>query len=215
MFRYRYGFMIVLFFACSSFLFSQIPADKAFSLLQDGNKRFVSGKLSKKNYNDEVKKLKDGQQPYAVILSCSDSRVAPEIVFDESLGKLFIVRIAGNVATPEAIGSVEYAVEHLGAKLIVVMGHSKCGAVSAALSGGEATPNIEKLLHYIEPAVEEAKTKKNDVDLLGSCVSINAKNQRSYLLQNSALLKGKVKAGEVKTLEAVYDLASGQVSFVK
>lgn len=202
-------FSLIIFVSIS--LFAQVPADQAINLLVAGNNRFVTGELMQKDYATEVQKLKDGQKPYAVILSCSDSRVAPEIVFDESLGKLFIVRLAGNVATPEAIGSIEYAVEHLGANLILVLGHAKCGAVSATVSGGEATPNIEKLISYIEPAVASARNEDGEADLLSRAIHFNVDLQVKNLTKNSQTLEHKHHSGSLQIIGAFYDLATGQV----
>ncbi|MBK7866995.1 MAG: carbonic anhydrase [Ignavibacteriales bacterium] len=183
--------------------------------LESGNARFLSGQFSKKDLLGEVKNLQNGQSPYAVILACSDSRVPPELVFDESLGKLFIVRLAGNVATPEAIGSIEYAVEHLHSQLIVVLGHSKCGAVTAAVNGGHTTPNIEKLIHYIEPAVNEAKSMGDIADMVQLCVDLNVKHQIKHLTEKSPLLEEKVASGALLIVGGVYDLATGQMKSVQ
>ncbi|GAB1351182.1 carbonic anhydrase [Ignavibacteriales bacterium] len=211
----RMKFVLFLIVCSTSLLFSQLSPDEALKYLESGNSRFVSGQISKKDLKSEIKNLQNGQSPYAVILSCSDSRVPPELVFDESLGKLFIIRLAGNVATPEAIGSIEYAVEHLGSQLVVVMGHSKCGAVTAAVNGGEMTPNIEKLIHYIEPAVKEAKTMREVPDLISECIDINVKLQAKNLMKNSRLLEEKVASGELKIVGGVYDLATGKVKITR
>ena len=211
----RMKFVLFLIVCSTSLLFFFFFPDEALKYLESGNSRFVSGQISKKDLKSEIKNLQNGQSPYAVILSCSDSRVPPELVFDESLGKLFIIRLAGNVATPEAIGSIEYAVEHLGSQLVVVMGHSKCGAVTAAVNGGEMTPNIEKLIHYIEPAVKEAKTMREVPDLISECIDINVKLQAKNLMKNSRLLEEKVASGELKIVGGVYDLATGKVKITR
>jgi carbonic anhydrase len=203
--------VLLIFFFSGTCLFSQVKPDDAMKLLMAGNSRFVSGKLDKKDMSGEIKKLTDGQSPYAVILSCSDSRVPPELVFDESLGKLFIIRLAGNVATPEAIGSIEYAVEHLGSQLVVVLGHSKCGAVTAAVNGGHTTPNIEKLIHYIEPAVKEGKSIGEVPDLVKVCVDLNVKHQIKNLFAHSQLLEEKGASGSLKIVGGVYELSTGEV----
>lgn len=207
----RLKLVLLFIFFSSSALFSQVGPDEALKYLKAGNSRFVSGKLNKKDFKGEVKSLQNGQSPYAVILACSDSRVPPELVFDESLGKLFIIRLAGNVATPEAIGSIEYAVEHLGSKLVVVLGHSSCGAVTAAVNGGEMTPNIEKLIDYIEPAVNEAKSIGDQVDMVQLCVDLNVKNQIKNLYKNSQMLEEKAASGELRIVGGIYDLSSGSV----
>lgn len=207
----RLKFVLLFVIIGSSFLFSQVGPDEALKYLRSGNSRFVSGKLDKKDFRGEVKNLQNGQSPYAVILACSDSRVPPELVFDESLGKLFIIRLAGNVATPEAIGSIEYAVDHLGSQLVLVLGHSKCGAVTAAVNGGHTTPNIEKLIHYIEPAVNEAKSIGEVPDLVKVCVDMNVKQQIKNLFAHSHLLEEKAASGSLKIVGGVYELSTGEV----
>lgn len=211
----RLKFTLLFLFISSSFLFSQVGPEEALKYLESGNSRFLSGQLNKKDLIGEVQNLKNGQSPYAIILACSDSRVPPELVFDESLGKLFIVRLAGNVATPEAIGSIEYAVEHLHSQLIVVLGHSKCGAVTAAVNGGHTTPNIEKLIHYIEPAVNEAKSMGEVPDMVEVCVDLNVKHQIKNLLEKSPLLEEKSASGSLLIVGGVYDLATGQIKGIQ
>ncbi len=110
----------------------------------------------------ERPELAEGQHPYAIVLACADSRVAPELIFDESLGKLFVVRVAGNVADPVVLGSIEYAVEHLHANLLMVLGHENCGAVKATIGGGAFPPNIEALIKRITPAVDKVRVQRLD-----------------------------------------------------
>ena len=136
-------------------------ANVALQMLKEGNERYLKGALiDKGSYAADREVLNGGQKPFAVVVTCSDSRVAPEIYFDQKLGDIFIIRNAGNVADPTALGSIEYAVEHLKSKLVVVIGHSKCGAVTAAHSGGELPPNIQHVINFIKPAV----AKGGDVD---------------------------------------------------
>ncbi|MFY9570851.1 MAG: carbonic anhydrase, partial [Blastocatellia bacterium] len=120
--------------------------------LLNGNARFVRGVRRPANYKRERRALTKVQHPYAIVLSCSDSRVPPEIVFDESLGKLFVVRVAGNVVDPVTLGSIEYAAEHLHSKLLFVLGHESCGAVRATIDGGHSSPGIEAIVDRIKPA---------------------------------------------------------------
>ena len=179
-------------------------AAKAWEKLVAGNAKF-SAKANKA----KLAKLVEGQKPYAVIVSCSDSRSAPEIVLNhKALGKIFVVRVAGNIATDASVlGSVDYAVHHLHTPLIVVMGHSGCGAVKGAIAGGEHG-NIANLLAHIHPATTNAN---GDV---GKAVEENVKLQVANLLKNSAHvneLKGK---GKLAVVGAVYDLASGQMKQV-
>ena len=129
-------------------------AQVALRMLKEGNDRYLKGELiDKGSYKADRELLAGGQKPFAVVITCSDSRVAPEIFFDQKLGDIFIIRNAGNIADTTALGSVEYAVEHLKSKLVVVCGHSKCGAVTAACSEGELPPNIRHIIDHIKPAV--------------------------------------------------------------
>lgn len=188
---------------------------KSLQLLLDGNKRFSSGNLNKKDYAKERAKLTKGQHPYAIILSCSDSRVPPEIIFDESLGKLFIVRVAGNVVDPVTLGSIEYAAEHLHAKLLVILGHESCGAVKATLEGGEVTPNIAKIVKRIEPAVKKALTQKLEKSaVLDYAVEENVKSQITASLYNSKVLKELFENKELQIAGAVYSLKTGTVKLL-
>jgi carbonic anhydrase len=139
-----------------------VSGSDALAQLKKGNERFIAGQLQAKGFEEERKALSKGQHPYAIVLTCSDSRVSPEILFDESLGKLFVVRVAGNVVDPVVLGSIEYAAEHLHAKLLLILGHESCGAVKATLDGGYVPPNIMALLSYISPAAQIAKSKRLD-----------------------------------------------------
>ncbi len=188
---------------------------KSLRLLLEGNKRFSSGNLDKKDYAKERAKLTKGQHPYAIILCCSDSRVPPEIIFDESLGKLFIVRVAGNVVDPVTLGSIEYAVEHLHAKLLVILGHESCGAVKATLEGGEVTPNIAKIVKRIEPAVKKALTKKLEKTAeFNFAIEENVKNQITASLYDSKVLKELFESKELQIAGAVYSLKTGTVKLL-
>jgi carbonic anhydrase len=127
----------------------------------EGNQRFVSGKITIKDIGPAKREdlAVNGQKPFAVIVSCSDSRVPPEILFDQALGDIFVVRVAGNVLDPVAMGSVEYGAEHLGCPLLVVMGHENCGAVKATVDGGEAPGSISAIVDKIKPSVEKANRR--------------------------------------------------------
>lgn len=174
--------------------------------LKDGNKRFIEGKLihpgQDKARRDEVAA---SQRPKAVVLSCSDSRVPPEIIFDQGLGDLFVVRVAGNVLNNENLGSIQYAVEHLGVKDIVVLGHSRCGAVTAAVHAHAAEGYMKNALRAIEPAVEEAKKARND----GGCLVEDAARHNVKISVNRlrSVFKGITVVG------AYYDLDTGKVEF--
>ena len=156
--------------------------------------------------------LTSGQHPHAVLLTCADSRVAPELVFDQGFGDLFDVRVAGNIADDAVIASIEYAVEHLHAPLVVVMGHQKCGAVSAANAGGEPEGHLSALVGPILPAIEKAKTLPGD--RVENAVRINVENVVAQLKASQPVLAGKVSAGHLQIVGAVYSLDTGKVQWL-
>lgn len=179
--------------------------------LQEGNDRFVADRLDGK-LQDSVRRteLTAGQQPHTIVLSCADSRVVPELAFDAGLGELFVVRVAGNIANTDSVASMEYAVAHCGSKLIVVLGHQSCGAVTAAINGGDNGYNLNHLLSHITPAIAcsaEGATV-NDV------VKKNAELNREALLQRSDIIRNAVEAGNVEIVAAYYNLDSGKVDFL-
>jgi carbonic anhydrase len=186
--------------------------DAIWTSLMAGNERFVAGKPRSRALPALRHKLASGQQPHAIILACSDSRVSPELVFDQSLGDLFVVRTAGNVADSVGLGSIEYAVDHLHSTVLVVLGHQKCGAVSAACSG-EKMPsrNLEAIVDKINPAVAQAKTYAKPDDLIESVVKENVHQSAKDVLANSEILREAVKAGKLTVIEAEYQLDSGAV----
>jgi len=186
-------------------------ADKVWADLMTGNQRFVAGKQHSYGVVALRHKLASGQSPNVIVLSCSDSRVSPELVFDQSLGDLFVVRTAGNVADPVALGSIEYAISHIHSPLLVVMGHQHCGAVEAACSGDKMpTTNLDAIVDKIEPAVKKAKST-NPSDLIEATVKDNVHQSASDLVANSSIIREAVKGGQVKIVEAEYELDSGKV----
>lgn len=190
-------------------------ADAVLKELQAGNARFVAGTAVHPDSSPVVRaSLAKGQKPKAVILGCADSRVPPELVFDEGLGDLFVVRLAGNVTGPMGVGSVEYAAEHLGVPLVVVLGHHACGAVSATVQAkGHAEGNLGEIVKAIEPAVEQAKASPAKEGLVDDAVHVNARRTAASLTERSPVLKKLVAEGKVKIAVAVYDLATGNVEF--
>ena len=137
---------------------------EALERLMKGNERFVKGRAIQPNGSPEHRReLLAGQEPFAVVLGCSDSRVPPEIIFDCGLGEIFVIRVAGNILDDVVIGSIEYAVEHLGTRLVLVLGHESCGAVGASLEGGEAGGHIDSIVNAIVPAVESVRAQKGDL----------------------------------------------------
>lgn len=187
--------------------------------LKDGNDRFVAGPV--KPDNQSLARREDltvnGQHPYAIILSCADSRVAPELTFDAGLGELFVIRIAGNVATPAAIASIEYAVAHLNTKVIVVLGHQNCGAVGAALAGGSNSYNIDQLLSFIAPAIAATPEGQASTDPHQShtnqVVRKNAVMTVGTLAAQSNILSAALEDG-LQIVPAYYRLDTGKVDFI-
>jgi len=177
-----------------------------------GNSRFVAGKPQPRSLISLRQKLASGQSPEAIILSCSDSRVGPELIFDQSLGDLFVVRTAGNIADPVALGSMEYAVEHLHSSLLVVLGHQKCGAVAAACSREKMpSANLEAIMQKISPAVVQASSYAKGDDLVESAIKENVRQSAKDVLADSEIIRNAVNACKVKVIEAEYELGTGKV----
>lgn len=180
----------------------KIESQKAIELLKEGNARFVSGHLTPKDhYDEDRKKLSEGQHPFAVVLCCSDSRVVPEIIFDQKLGDLFVIRNAGNVVDEDVLGSIEYAVEHLESPLVVVLGHSNCGAVTATCQGGELPGHIVDIAKRIRPSIST-----------DCCINDNARrhaDRMARLIEENPI----VEHLNVKVVAAFYDIASGEVEW--
>jgi|SRR5271170_1942054 carbonic anhydrase len=189
-----------------------VSANDVWAGLMAGNARFVSGKTQSHDVVSLRRKLASSQSPSAIILSCSDSRVGPELVFDQSLGHLFVVRTAGNIAGPVALGSIEYAVDHLHSSLLVVLGHQKCGAVNAACSGEKMpSANLQAIVDKIDPAVARAKSHANADDLVEAAVKENVHQSAQDLLANSAIIREAVASGKLRVVEAEYELDTGKV----
>jgi len=196
-----------------------VTAAEALRRLQEGNARFVSGHARFATVQTEVlKELARGQQPYATILGCSDSRVPPELVFDAGFGELFIVRVAGNVLGPQILGTLQYAGAHLRTSLFVVMGHEGCGAVKAALdtkfSGAKHRSRIALLLKNILPALDGLDGTQSPEALLRSAVEANVRHTMRELLDTPEA-KLRAAVGDVKLVGAVYELESGRVRFLE
>jgi carbonic anhydrase len=193
-----------------------VGADEALSRLLNGDKRFVAGKSEEPHGSALIERrhtLAKEQKPFAVVVSCSDSRVPPELVFDVSLGDIFVVRTAGEVVGAVELGSIEYAIEHLGIRLIVVLGHQRCGAVSAAVSGATETGDIPDVLKAILPAVEETKAQSGDH--IDNAVRANARDIAKRLQSSGPIIAPRVQSGEVKIVAAYYSLDTGQIELLK
>ena len=180
--------------------------------LKDGNARFVADKLDGQLQDSSRRtSLVGGQQPYAIVLSCADSRVVPELAFDTGLGEIFVVRVAGNVANTSSIASIEYAVAHIRSKVIIVLGHESCGAVTAAAQGGDNGHNLNHLLYHITPALATS----GDGAQINDIVKKNAELTAQELQDRSSIIRDAVAAGQLKIIPAYYNLDSGKVDFLE
>ncbi|PKN88907.1 MAG: carbonic anhydrase [Deltaproteobacteria bacterium HGW-Deltaproteobacteria-1] len=211
---------------------TSISPDEAMQKLMDGNKRYVESKFTNGLRSDTAsrKALAHAQKPYAIILSCSDSRVPPEIIFDMGLGEIFVIRVAGNVPDPVVLGSIEYAAEHLGSPLVMVLGHERCGAVKAAVEAkGKSTgsKNIDAIVKIVDASVNAAtkdceackadpKCAKSKTGEFVEClVDANAKRIADSLTKQSKILKHLAEENKIKIVAAKYDLDDGLVTLFK
>jgi len=181
------------------------------SKLKEGNQRFVNDILKSANQDSTRRKTQiNGQDPFAIVLSCADSRIVPELAFDTGIGELFVLRVAGNVANTSTIASIEYAVAHLGTPVIVVLGHQSCGAVTAAVKGGNNGHNLNHLLAHITPAICGSAENAAVDDV----ARLNAKLTAIDLTSRSSIIADAVKSGKLDILPAYYHLDSGMVEFL-
>ena len=187
-------------------------ADDALNELINGNKRFLSGKMINTDYKDEIEETKAGQHPHSVILSCEDSRVPPEIIFDQGIGNIFVNRVAGNVEDVDMLGSIEYAVKIVGSKLIVVMGHKSCGAIHGAVDNIHLG-NLTNLLEEIRPSITGDSLHMEE--MLDETTKNNVKMTIDRILKKSKVISDLVNENKVKIVGAYYDVTNGQVIFLK
>ena len=190
---------------------ASVPADAALAKLKEGNLRFASSEVSQSKPTAARRtETAQAQHPFAIIVGCADSRTPPELIFDQNLGDLFVIRTAGNLVDDHALGSIEYGVEHVGARLIVVLGHTRCGAVTAALESDHAPGHIDSLVRDIQPAVKAAKGKPGDA--LAAATTENARQVAARIKSKAAL--GDL-AKEVRIVSAIYDLDTGKIEWIK
>ena len=190
-----------------------VSPDEALQRLIDGNKRFVEGKPINPNQSrDRLLETSAAQFPYAAILGCSDSRVPTEVVFDRGVGDLFVVRVAGNVASEAAIGSLEFSSAVLSSQLILVLGHQKCGAVLAAIDNQPLVGRLGVFVEEIKPAIEEARSESGDIE--ENSIIANIQYQVQELNERSTLLSGLVQEGKLKIVGGIYNLSSGKVTLL-
>lgn len=194
-----------------------VTPQKAIEILKKGNERFKNNLKANRNLLQQVNETSDGQHPFAIILSCIDSRTSAELIFDQGLGDIFSVRIAGNIVNEDILGSMEFACKVAGAKIIVVLGHSKCGAVKGACDHVELG-NLTGLLHKIKPAVDAETTTKEDRnsgngEFVEKVASINVKKTVNSILERSSILKEMIAKGEIGIIGGMHDISTGHVTF--
>ncbi len=196
---------------------SEMTPQLALSYLQEGNQRFVENLRAHRNLLEQVNETAEGQYPFATILSCIDSRTSAELIFDQGLGDIFSVRVAGNVVNDDILGSMEYACKVAGSKLVVVLGHSKCGAVISACKH-VVLGNITTLLSKIQPAVRKVESTHSDIisdEAVQAVADENVHESIRHILQRSTILSEMVTKGEIIIVGAMYDVESGKVEFFK
>ena len=208
-------FVVVVF---SAIVYAGGAGDEALQKLMDGNKRYVTGDLAEKDIGDTKRKeLVKGQKPFAIVVTCSDSRVPPEILVDQGLGDIFIIRVAGNVVDPIALGSIEYAAEHLNAPLLFILGHTKCGAVTASLEAeGNTEGNIGAIVKKIMPAADAAKKKGGTKDeILETAIHENVKNVYKDSMNKSKIINHLASEGKLKIVGGCYDITTGNIEMIE
>ena len=194
-----------------------ITPSMALELLKEGNKRFVNNLKVNRNLLQQANETSDGQHPFAVILSCIDSRTSAELIFDQGLGDVFSVRIAGNIINEDILGSMEFGCKVAGAKIIVVLGHTKCGAVKGACDHVEMG-NLTALLTKIRPAVEDEMTtvgnrNSGNIDFVEKVATINVKRTVKAIMERSPIIKEMFENGTIGIIGGMHDISTGQVTF--
>jgi carbonic anhydrase len=194
-----------------------ITPSMAIDILKEGNKRFMNNLKANRNLLEQANETSDGQHPFAVILSCIDSRTSAELIFDQGLGDIFSIRIAGNIINEDILGSMEFACKVAGSKIIVVLGHSKCGAVKGACDQVEMG-NLTGLLHKIQPAIQSEKTEINNrsssnAAFVEKVAELNVAHTVASIREHSPILDELIASGEVGILGGMHNLSNGEVTF--
>lgn len=197
----------------------ELTPDAVLNQLREGNERYLAGTPLHPNSTPERRKetAEKGQFPVATILTCSDSRVPPEIIFDRGVGDLFVVKVAGNVADVDEIGTVEYGTDHLHTPVLLVLGHTKCGAVTAVATGGELHGNIPSLVDNIKPAVEKAQAEypsKAGKELVPYATKANVFQSLADIIKHSPIVAKLIKSGKLKAVGAIYDIETAQITWL-
>lgn len=196
-----------------------VTPEMALQLLKDGNKRFLDKATISRSYDKQIELTTSGQYPFAAVVSCIDSRIPTEIVFDQGIGDIFNARIAGNFVNQDILGSLEFACKLAGSKLIVIMGHTACGAVKGACDHAELG-NLTAMLENIKPALNEVKTgegvdrSSKNIDFVNEVAVQNVHLTIARLKNDSSVLNEMIENGEIKVVGAMYDVSSGKVSFI-
>lgn len=214
--------IVVLGFGISQAIASQTDLSPKTPLarLKQGNMQYVQGMPRPTNVDEKTRRqlTTEGQKPFAIIVSCADSRVPPELIFNQGLGDLFVLRIAGNIASKENLASIEYAVANLNASLIVVLGHTKCGAVAAACSGKHLPGNLPQLMIYITPAVKQVRSRRSQLTEEAFIEEVAQENVRQTLksiYSHSKVVQQFAQSGKVKFAGGVYDLRKGTIQWLE
>jgi carbonic anhydrase len=194
-----------------------ITPSMAIEILKEGNKRFMNNLKANRNLLEQANETSDGQHPFAVILSCIDSRTSAELIFDQGLGDVFSVRIAGNIINEDILGSMEFACKVAGSKIIVVLGHTKCGAVKGACDHVEMG-NLTALLSKIQPAVFDEKTEienrnSSNSEFVEKVAAINVKRTVNAIMERSPILKEMIQNGEIGIIGGIHNITNGEVNF--
>lgn len=194
---------------------ANLTPSKCYNILVEGNQRFVSNLSTDHDHLEMVNETRDEQYPFAVVLSCMDSRTSVELIFDQGLGDLFSIRVAGNIVNNDILGSLEYAVKYVGSKLLVVLGHTECGAINSAKKGVK-DGHISQLLDKINPAITKAMLEHDDTRLFPDTVAYtNVENSLEEIISGSDIIKAMFSKGEIGIVGAVYNVDNGKVDFFK
>ncbi|WP_026462074.1 carbonic anhydrase family protein [Adhaeribacter aquaticus] len=189
----------------------------ALELLKEGNERFINNLRANRNYLQQVNETRNGQYPFAVILSCMDSRTSAELIFDQGLGDIFSIRVAGNVLNEDIVGSMEYATKVVGSKIIVVLGHTKCGAIIGACDGVELG-QLSNLLNKVKPAIEretstQTERNGNNPEFVKNVTELNVQVTLQQIIERSPIIAELAQEGEIKIVGGIYNVETGKVDF--
>lgn len=187
---------------------------QAYELLQEGNKRFINNLNRDHDHLELINQTREGQYPFAVILSCMDSRTSTELIFDQGLGDLFSIRVAGNIVNNDILASIEYAIKYVGSKVLVVLGHTECGAIKSAKQG-VTDGHITNLLKRIQPSISKALLKDEDHLFSDNVAYANVENSLEEILNQSEIVKDMFKKGQIGLVGGVYNIDNGKVDFFK